>query len=238
MYLWSGGFNNNAAGTYRLSLNGVVTGIGPYWGSKGSEFGPLQYDPSTNTTTCTFTPTAAELADNFWISIFGAYRDQARTKPGLTNLKIMRPDPDTGVAFPPTTLFNTPIQKVMKNFSVVRYMVFDDICLDTQVDWSDRRLPSFRAANDNGPSKIAGAPWEHIVLLSNLTGTSPWISIPLHVTDEYVMNLCNCLRSAPTAPRDFLIPAPMVHRTTPRTRVRRHMIQARGLTGQLPGILR
>jgi hypothetical protein len=183
MYLWSGNKNNNAPGTYQLSLNGVVTSIGPYWSSRGSQFGPLHYDPATNTTTCTFTPTNSDLGpNNFWISIFGAYRDQARTQPGLTNLKIMRPDPKTGVPFAPTVLFNTPMPEVMKKFSVVRYVHFENIELDTQVNWSDRRLPSYRDASGYPP-------WEHIVLLSNLTGTSPWINIPLKVTDEYVLNL-------------------------------------------------
>ncbi len=79
-----------------------------------------------------------------------------------------------------------------------------------EVDWNGRNNKITNATIVHGVSKLvwykpsgepyklvpivdvkrrAAVPWEYIIQFSNQTNTDPWINIPIHASDEYIMNL-------------------------------------------------
>jgi hypothetical protein len=183
LYLWSGGVGNCQPGTYAVSFNGRAASL------VAPRFSNTTYDAATNTTTSTLTVSEAQTGSNFWLTFTGAYRDAAGTQPGITNIRIMRPDPDTGVPYPPTTMFHRPILALLRKFDVVRYFEFTNVMGLEHREWAERRLPTYRVLYPATPGRPTEPAWEDVVHLANLSGTDAWINLPINASDDYARKL-------------------------------------------------
>lgn len=190
-YVWAG--QANVDGTYSLSFTGQATVSGQAF--PGGNIGPLTYNSSTNTTTGTITIGSAG-SSSLQLTFTNTKRLSGDTPgDGVTNIKLMRPIAEANSAsYPTTTVFTTPIQALVANFSAIRYMDWTATNWNQQVNWSDRTLPSRASYNYNVSLngynwQGEGGPWEYVVLFSNLVGKDAWINIPVSATDAYITNL-------------------------------------------------
>jgi hypothetical protein len=102
-------------------------------------------------------------------------------------------------SYDPTAIFTTPIQDLVRKFSVIRYMDWTSTNWSQQVNWTDRTYPDRASYNydiylNNYGWQGRGGPWEYVVLFSNVTGTDPWINIPVNATDAYITNVANLFK--------------------------------------------
>lgn len=176
-------------GTYALSFKGTATVSVPY--GPGATVSGATYDAASNTTTATIV--ATDPTETNWALRFNdAWRDAAKTQPGLKDIKLMRPTaPGSSTPFASTVLFNTPLQALAKKFSVLRFMDFTATNWSQQVNWADRALPRHmsyqRLSGENGYGwQGRGGPWEHVVLFANEVQRDAWINIPAKATDDYI----------------------------------------------------
>jgi len=190
-YVWAG--QANVDGTYSLSFTGQAT-VSALTSPSGS-IGTIVYDQPTNTSTVTITiggsgSSTLRLTFTFTKRLFG---DSAGN--GVTDIKLMRPIAEgSSTSYATTTVFTTPIQALMANFSTIRYMDWSSTNWNQQVNWSDRTLPSRASYNYNVSLngynwQGEGGPWEYVVLFSNLVGKDAWINVPVSATDAYITNL-------------------------------------------------
>lgn len=185
-YVWAGIAKMN--GTYTLSFKGQANVYAHPVGNV-----PLSYDPSTNTSTGTFQYTDAS-ASFLALRFSGTKRtSSSATGTGVTDISLMRPvSPGSSQSYPRSTLFNDPIKALISKFSVIRFMDYLATNWNSQVNWSDRVLPTAPSFNRH-PSGYGwqgtGGPWEHVIELANETGKDAWINLPLKATDAYVRNV-------------------------------------------------
>jgi hypothetical protein len=52
---------------------------------------------------------------------------------------------------------------------------------------------------------MAGAAWEYVIELANLTGKDPWINIPDQATDDYVLNLAKLFNEKLSSSRNLYV---------------------------------
>jgi len=78
--------------------------------------------------------------------------------------------------------------KHLERFSMFRFMdAMHTNNNDGLVDWADRVLPSDRSFQSSERALGHGAmPIEHMVLISNMVGATPWFCIPHAVSDDFV----------------------------------------------------
>lgn len=186
-YVWAG--IGNMHGTYSLSFTGQA--------SVGSNIGnlPVTYDSTTNTSTGTFqyaNAASSSLALRFSNT---KLTSSSPLGSGVTSIKLMRPlTPGSSQSYPPSTLFNDAPNALISKFSVIRFMDFLATNWNSQVNWSDRPLPSWASFNrfiqTNGYGwQGIGGPLEHVILLSNESGKDAWVNIPSKATDDYVLKV-------------------------------------------------
>ena len=195
-YVWDG--QANVDGTYSLSFTGKAAVSGLI--SPSGNISSLTYDGNTNTTTGTITINGSG-SSTLRLTFTNTQRSSSDVVPtGVTNIKLMRPIAEgSSTSYPTTTVFTTPIQASVANFSAIRYMDWTATNWNQQVNWSDRTLPS-RASynynvNLNGYDwQGEGGPWEYVVMFSNLVGKDAWINIPVSATDAYITNLANLFK--------------------------------------------
>ena len=187
---------------YRLDVSGTWTcsfqGEGEVFALVGGQIQNLQYDAGTNQTTFDFVVPAG--SDGFFLIDFVDTRrlpgDPVNT--GFTNFKMLRPGYTSE-----NQLFHQPLLDLLDlvNFSSIRYMPFTgtngrDPDYPEVTDWADRKLPDDAAQASLGVlGKRGGACWEHVIELSNLTQTDPWINIPVSATEDYVTQLAQMLQN-------------------------------------------
>jgi hypothetical protein len=192
-YVWAG--QANVDGTYSLSFTGKAS-VSAFT-SPGGSISTIVYDPSTNTSTGTITINGSG-SSTLRLTFTNTLRlngPPVSGGTGVTNIKLMRPISEgSSTSYPSTTVFTTPIQALVANFSTIRYMDWSATNWNQQVNWSDRTLPA-RASynynvNLNGYNwQGEGGPWEYVILFSNLVGKDAWINIPVSATDAYITNL-------------------------------------------------
>jgi hypothetical protein len=177
-------------GTHKLSFTGQAT-----LGGNSVSFANKAYDPVANRTTADVTLGSS----NAWINFTSTKRlpgDSAGD--GITNVKLMRPGlpEDVGTA---DTRFNPDFLKAIASsgFTAIRYYhALAPSTMETvngvpstvngDVNWSDRARPYMV-----GKRRMT---WEDVILLSNKTGTDPWITIPFYVTDDYLTKLAQTFK--------------------------------------------
>lgn len=196
-YLWAGIAKMN--GTYALSFKGQATSV--KIGGDAS-LGALSYDSASNTTSGTFVVSATGQV-YATLTMTGTKRTQASAAgSGVTDIKIMRPtSPGANTTLPASTatqnLWNPQFTALLRKVSTVRYMSYLGTNSNQQASWSDRALPGAASLNRQ-PSGYGweglGGPWEHIILLSNETGTDPWIDIPVSANDDYVTKVAQVFK--------------------------------------------
>jgi hypothetical protein len=76
-----------------------------------------------------------------------------------------------------------------EGYAVIRYMDLQDTNRNAPVTWETRKRTSSSLIPD-----VGGLPIEDIVLLSNATGTSPWVCLPWNSDDAYLRNFAVYLR--------------------------------------------
>lgn len=77
----------------------------------------------------------------------------------------------------------------LQNYKVLRFMDWQRTNGTTQVNWSQRVLPSYRTQALEGGVSI-----EHMIKLCNTLGADPWFCIPHTATDDYVRQFARLVR--------------------------------------------
>jgi hypothetical protein len=162
------------AGTYELSFSGRanVEAVGNI--DLTTRVQDMVYDAGTNTSTAKVVLGPDET--NLFLVFTG-------TSGGVRNVKLMRP------GYLPTDTFSRPFLDRLAIFQVLRFMGYSYTNDNPQVNWSDRTLPT--SASQQSP---AGAAWEYVIELANLTGKDLWINIPDQATDDYVRQLARLFK--------------------------------------------
>jgi hypothetical protein len=85
-------------------------------------------------------------------------------------------------SFPATQQWYPPFITDAKGFRTLRFMDWMRTNTNLIADWANRPLPTDRTwAGDNG------APVETMIDLANAAGADPWMNMPTHATDDYVL---------------------------------------------------
>ncbi|HET6250130.1 MAG TPA: SdrD B-like domain-containing protein [Tepidisphaeraceae bacterium] len=173
-------------GTYALSFTGQATVSAPA-ADPNIQVVNVSYDPTSNTTTGQVVVPAG--LQQVMLDFTNTRRlPTDTTATGVSNVQLMRPiSPDSSTSYAPGTLFSTPIQNLIANFSTIRYMDYTLTNSNPQVNWSDRTLPS--QIQTGG----VGGAWEYAVALANQTGKDMWINIPEMATNQYITNLAELI---------------------------------------------
>lgn len=110
------------------------------------------------------------------------------TSGGVRNVKLMRP----GHAF--TDLYNKAFLGAIAGFSPIRTMDFAATNSNQVVKWSDRTLPTYATQARKFGGQSAGAAWEYIIELANITNHDIWINVPHKADDAYITALATLVR--------------------------------------------
>ncbi len=190
------------SGTYHCSFTGQAT---VYMGWSVGSIQNKVYDTGTNTTTFNLVlpPPAAGQA----MTLIFASTKRTPASPagsGITNLKIIKPGypADTTQTFTDDSLnaFNSA------NFRCWRDATWSAHPYPDVQEWSERkRADECPAAWNTSDGKLESMPWEYVVELSNETGISPWASIPLSATDDYMYEVAAYLDSNLDPQLDFFL---------------------------------
>lgn len=180
--------NESINGTYKLSFTGQATVSGVASDVKVQN---QVYDANTNTTTTDivvgtnsqldlgFTDTKRQPTDN--------------TGTGITNVKLMMPTAiGSDTSYDPATIFTDQAKSEINKFQAIRFMDFAATNSNMQVDWSDRRLPTYASQASSGPK--GGGAWEYAIQLCNETGKDAYINIPEMATNDYITQLANLFK--------------------------------------------
>lgn len=187
--VWSG--YTHRAGVYKLKFDGQAN-VSFEWTSAGTSVSNKIYDIATNTTTAdiNIAPGCNSLRLKF-----------TATNGGVRNVKLMRPIADgSSTAHSFSETFDRKMVDLLKQFDVIRYMDFQNTNENPQSSWSDRVLPGGRQNVKQfnaylNKTKPGGCAWEYVTMLSNETGTSPWINIPHLADDDYVTQLAGLFKN-------------------------------------------
>jgi hypothetical protein len=196
-YLWAGIASMN--GTYALTFKGQAASVKI---GGGASLGALSYDAPSNTTSGTFVVSSAD-EGYATLTMTGTQRTPASAAgSGVTAIQIMRPSsPGATTPLPASTatdnLFNPQFTTLLRKVSTVRYMSYLGTNSNQQASWSDRALPGAASLNRQPAGygwEGLGGPWEHVILLSNQTGTDAWIDVPVLANDDYVSKLAQLFK--------------------------------------------
>ncbi len=191
------------SGTYKCSFTGQAS-ISRTWGVGTIQ--NVQYNSGTNTTTFDLvlpTPAAGQMMN---LQFSNTRRTAASpTNSGITNLKIMKP----GYAWDTTQTFTDDF---LKTFNSVKFRCWRDATWsahpypDVQ-EWSERKRADECPAAWTGVSdgKLESMPWEYVIQFSNETGVSPWVSVPISSTDDYLYQLAAYLDNNLDPNMDFFL---------------------------------
>ncbi|MFM7428125.1 MAG: calcium-binding protein [Elainella sp.] len=115
--------------------------------------------------------------------------DPNRTGDYIRNVRVYReadlPLVELGLTFNPEFL-----QKI-KEFGTLRFMDWMRANFTQQREWSDRPKPS----DFTWGTQDRGIPVEIMVELANLTGTSPWFTMPYQASDDYIRRFAEYVRA-------------------------------------------
>jgi hypothetical protein len=177
-------------GTWGLEFRGRAASVSSDLG--GGPVTNLTYDQTTNTSKATIPITATGWTSHF-LTFTGAYRDAARTQPGLTGIKLLYPTaPGSTTPHPSNAVVHQATKAILQKFAAVRYM---DLTTtnngNRQTDWADRTLPGeatiAREKTLHGSAFWVGASWEDVIRIANDIGRDAYINVPAHATDDYIL---------------------------------------------------
>ena len=157
-------------GTYKISYKGsaplTVTGIGaltgPWTTVNGEQRNALQ-----------ITGTPGNFGQLLTLTV------TATPGQSVHDLHILSP----GFDYDAPQVFLPQFLGLLTPFRALRFMDWEATNGSTLADWVDRPAASHFGASPHGE------PWEHLVELVNETGKDAWITVPEHVTDDFVHKL-------------------------------------------------
>ncbi len=172
--LWSDQEGMN--GTYKLSFTGQAA-VAIDWGN--GSITNKNYDSSTNTTTANLICDDAGKS-NMELSF-------RNTTVGVKNVKLIRP------GYSGEEMFTIPFKTELSKASVLRFG-FSNPVGNTEVNWSDRRLPTYFSQATEADGKKDGAAGEFALQLANELKKDAWIMVPANATDDYVIQLAKLFK--------------------------------------------
>ena len=169
-------------GTYKLSFAGSAE---VYVDWTTGYVTHQSYNGVTNTTTAEIVTDSADKSN----MILG-FR---RTDGGVKNVKLIRP------GYSGTETFTTPYKDALSKASVIRLLDISNSDNSHEVNWSDRKLPSYFSqatmADDRAQS---GGAWEYAIQLCNEVKRDAWVSVPTGASDDYVVKLAQLWKDGDT----------------------------------------
>ncbi|MDB5349023.1 MAG: Fibronectin type domain protein [Planctomycetota bacterium] len=194
--VWDARDPASTAGTYLLYFTGraSVSTLFNYgqFSAGGTSYGTVLpagagYDPATNSTTALVRVTNAPI-------LYLTFKSTQATpssplNSGVKDVQFMRPT--TAGSSTPTplgTLVAPDFKTALTPYSTERWLTanFDT----TQVNWSDRVLPSYQIADYVDREAV----WEDLVMFANETGKDLYITIPMNASADYVTKLAQTIR--------------------------------------------
>jgi hypothetical protein len=175
--LYQGIDGNYPGGKYRVSFNGDADlSFETYPGSHQTEILKHRYNPKTNITVYLLDHTPNENGLYFQI-------DDVNPDNPIKNLKIIHRGSEKV-----NNIFDGSFLETLEPYDDIRYLDWTKTNASREVEWKDRTHPKDISWGGGYPGETP-VPWEHIINLSNLTDTNPWINIPHAATDEYISRL-------------------------------------------------
>lgn len=112
----------------------------------------------------------------------------ARTNPNnyVRNIRVIRPGYEAiwqAINFSPLLL------EKLQPFGTLRFMDWTNTNAQTDVEWANRTLSTYRTYTSNGVA------WEETIRLANTLGKNVWINIPHLASDDYVTKLAQLFQS-------------------------------------------
>jgi hypothetical protein len=101
-----------------------------------------------------------------------------------------------------TSSFHPLFVSRLKTFKVLRFMDWQKINSSTEVQWSDRKQPTYAFQNDARDSQNGnhgGVAPEYILELCNLLEADPWFCMPHQADDNYVTQFAQMVRDGDPA---------------------------------------
>ncbi len=176
--LWAG--QQDMKGTYKLSFLGKATvtidsGVGRITNQT--------YDAVSNITTADLV--CDDSGKNSMQLKF------SNTTAGIKNVKIIRP------GYTGTETFTTPYKTALSKASVLRFG-FSNPVGNSEVNWLDRRLPTYFSQAVEADGTKDGTAWEFVIQLANELKKDTWIMVPAKATDDYVIKLAKLIKDGGT----------------------------------------
>ncbi|MBI2271934.1 MAG: T9SS type A sorting domain-containing protein [Bacteroidetes bacterium] len=171
-YAANSNYNYYPSGTYNVSYTG--NGTLRFGGDASGA------DITTGSGTITVTPSNTGIIMKIVLSdVNNPIRD----------IKVMMP----GHSF--STIFNTDFVNRLTPFNVLRFMEWNNMNTNTEVQWQNRRKPSYYTQSGSGGTmNNRGIAWEYVVELCNLMQKNCWISVPTQVDSAYIDSLATMFR--------------------------------------------
>lgn len=177
--------SGNFVGKFSLSFKG--TGKVRLWGRSLGEQQILTFEQPCNSGTPECSRSfnvlndGAEISNGVRARLFLEILESSAANP-IRDIEVVIPGVTVSQA--QKTPFFSGFLQDMRLFSTVRYMDWLATNYSTVREWSERTKQF-----DPVQSSDKGAAFEWIILLSNQSGTDPWINIPTFASDDYVRKL-------------------------------------------------
>jgi hypothetical protein len=204
-------------GSYALSFEGRASRVEVIGGD--ATLSDLSFDAASNRTSGRLAVREPGRGD-LTLRFTGTRRTPSSTAgSGLRRLSLLRPvSPGAATSEPSTALFSAPAVGYLGRFQVVRFMDYLATNDNQQRDWAERPRPAWgsfrRLCHQRGYGwQGIGGPWEHVVLLANLAGVDPWITLPGEASDDYVRKVALLFRNGSDGVEPY--PAPVAHPVFP-----------------------
>ena len=167
-------------GTWLLAFTGQAAIQLPAGLMSGATVQGQAYDPATDTTTASLV-LPAPTPDTCNCIMFGFLNASTRAGgPGLKDIRLLQP----GYTLAQAEDFSAPLLALLARFDVLRFMDWASTNGNLISSWAQRTLPTrykFGAGDQ--------VPWEIVFKLANTLNIPPWINVPAHANDDYVLQL-------------------------------------------------
>lgn len=170
------------AGTYKFVCKGQPTLKAAVSYASVSN---LAYNAATNTTTADVTITAKQIEaiPQLGLTIGNVVAGK------VSDIQLWRPGANVGV-----DRFYGPFVKLLAPFDTIRFMDFLGTNASTQVNWSDRPLPTDRNYS------VRGGCYEDALLLCKQTNKAAWLCVPCQANADYLKQLIALIKQRARGP--------------------------------------
>ncbi|MBI3500509.1 MAG: T9SS type A sorting domain-containing protein [Bacteroidetes bacterium] len=107
----------------------------------------------------------------------------------VRDIKVMMPNDSV------SDTFNLAFINKITPFTALRFMEWNNMNTNTEVQWQNRRLPSYYTQGASGGSlNTIGIAWEYAIALCNQQQKDCWLSIPTQADTNYIIQLATLFR--------------------------------------------